>query len=665
MNSKLKLSLLAGALAPVAPLFTLTAQESSEVMDLDTFMVTTNRYYQDASIVPSTSLVLDRAVIENTVSINLPELLQKESAGIQWRNFNGDSMWAQPAMRGYGENSQMRVLLLVDGVRMNRPDMGAFNWSEIPMADIASIEVIPGSHSVIYGSNAVSGVIKINTRKPADDLESAVSATFGSYGLQDIWGYSSETINHTGVSVTLERYRNDGYRDFSENESDSVNLGVRHQWKDWDFNVRATYVDSTSELPGPIYGDPWANDPRSAPNSSGTFDSDYYSVAADIVRDANRAVSIEIESGYTYRDIASDSSWSSTDTEFNSYQLAPRVIWDNGTVKTIVGIDTQLNEVESDIYTDATRSYHNGKVDLDQTNAGIYAHTVYTLNKQWIFSAGLRGEYSKLDATTHTYNPFGYAGVPDVTTADSDKSDNGWAMNAGVTFKPTETVRTWLRVDHLYRYAATDEVVSYYGYSMSSWFNDHLDPEEGWNVELGGEWEATKDLNFHLNVYYQDMDGEIAYDPITWSNINFPGTRRYGLDTGVRYYWQNWEFKADYSYVDAEFTAGTFDGYDIYLVSPHTVSLRVSWAPIKCVRIEAGWRYNSSAWEGNDFTNSADKLPAYDLVDVSVRWNVNEDFSVFGNVDNLLDEEYATMKYSGGWYPSPGSTVRGGVKYTF
>ena len=71
----------------------------------------------------------------------------------------------QISMRGFGENSHGRVLVLVDGNKINDPDLKGANWNAIPLSCIERIEILDGSASVLYGNYAVGGVINIITKK--------------------------------------------------------------------------------------------------------------------------------------------------------------------------------------------------------------------------------------------------------------------------------------------------------------------------------------------------------------------------------------------------------------------------------------------------------------------------------------------------------------------
>lgn len=93
------------------------------------------------------------------------DILEKE-ANVRFRSVVGSNASGDLSMRGFGENSQTRVLIMVDGQKFNRPDMGAINWLQIPLSDIESVEVLRGPMSALYGAAAEAGVIKIKTRRP-------------------------------------------------------------------------------------------------------------------------------------------------------------------------------------------------------------------------------------------------------------------------------------------------------------------------------------------------------------------------------------------------------------------------------------------------------------------------------------------------------------------
>ncbi len=85
-------------------------------------------------------------------------------------------------MRGFGDASVTRVLVLVDGRRVNRPDLAGTNWLQVPVEDVERVEVVRGPASVLYGDHAVGGVINIITKKGGEKLSVTASGMGGSFG---------------------------------------------------------------------------------------------------------------------------------------------------------------------------------------------------------------------------------------------------------------------------------------------------------------------------------------------------------------------------------------------------------------------------------------------------------------------------------------------------
>jgi outer membrane cobalamin receptor len=74
-----------------------------------------------------------------------------------------------------------RVAIVEDGIPLLSGDAGRPEWSYIPVENIEQIEVIKGASSVLYGSNALCGVINIRTAYPRSTPKTVVNYSFGAY----------------------------------------------------------------------------------------------------------------------------------------------------------------------------------------------------------------------------------------------------------------------------------------------------------------------------------------------------------------------------------------------------------------------------------------------------------------------------------------------------
>lgn len=91
----------------------------------------------------------------------------------------------QPSIRGgsgwtYGVGSRSQVL--VDGMSVLTPGVGEINWNIVPLENIDQVEIIKGASSVLYGSNALNGLINVRTKRPGVNPETNISVYLGIYG---------------------------------------------------------------------------------------------------------------------------------------------------------------------------------------------------------------------------------------------------------------------------------------------------------------------------------------------------------------------------------------------------------------------------------------------------------------------------------------------------
>ena len=110
-------------------------------------------------------------------------------------------------LRG-GESDYVKVL--IDGVPANQSG-GAFNWANLTTENIDRIEILRGPGSVIYGSDAVSGVVQIFTRRGQGGFSVEGGAEGGTFGTVNgrgggAWGNASSQLLGGGGPVRYRRY---------------------------------------------------------------------------------------------------------------------------------------------------------------------------------------------------------------------------------------------------------------------------------------------------------------------------------------------------------------------------------------------------------------------------------------------------------------------------
>ncbi len=150
-------------------------------------------------------------------------------------------------MRG-GESDYVQVL--VDGVAVNRPG-GSFDFSTLTTENIERIEIIRGPVSAVYGSDAVSGVIQIFTRRGANAPNMNFSAQTGSYGTRLWEGALSGGSDALSYSVGVGGASSDGILEYNNQYRRSIaNARVQaHLDPATDATVALRYADNTFHYP--------------------------------------------------------------------------------------------------------------------------------------------------------------------------------------------------------------------------------------------------------------------------------------------------------------------------------------------------------------------------------------------------------------------------------
>lgn len=166
------------ALAPALPVFAAAQQQraADSVQTLRAVTVTATRAPTDVRAVPAPVTVIDSSRIRQQAANNAADLL-REAPGVDVVGTGPNQ--GRPAIRG---QRGQRILLLQDGLRLNN-NRRQQDFGELPalvdVEQIERIEVVRGPSSVLYGSDAIGGVINLITRTPRADGRTLVRGNFG------------------------------------------------------------------------------------------------------------------------------------------------------------------------------------------------------------------------------------------------------------------------------------------------------------------------------------------------------------------------------------------------------------------------------------------------------------------------------------------------------
>ncbi len=223
---------------------------------LDIPVVSATKTLTPLSKIPATVRVITANQIRRRGYITLEEALG-DLPGFGFRNINGFNTYT--FMRGAPSQNNL-ILLMIDGVKTNEINSGGFYGGlQYNLENVKRIEVLYGPSSVLYGTNAISGIINIITYKPEDYIEesSTISISAGQFdtaigdfrtGYFDSdkeWGVTLSGRYATSEKADLGGTAGDyNWNDNMQNYEDSYDVEGQLQYKD--FQVGFVYQDKQS-----------------------------------------------------------------------------------------------------------------------------------------------------------------------------------------------------------------------------------------------------------------------------------------------------------------------------------------------------------------------------------------------------------------------------------
>ena len=636
-----------------------SAEEPLAFVDtLPTTVVSALRYSELDMQIASRVQLIDVEDIANSGATDLVQLLQDE-ANLHFTSTSGNTAQSQVSMGGYGENSGQRVLVLLDGQRLNTADLGQINWLSIPLGLLESVEVIRGGQSALYGNNAVGGVIKINTRRPSEELSGQVQTSLGSFDSYNGRFALTGAKGVFGYSVHAEHDETDGYRENSQYKADGAGLKLDWTPSNW-FTAYGSLTRVRSEygLPGPLTRAELKADREQSTEMDNEGDEDVLYLRGGVGFYISDELRLSLDGGYTDRELNSEYYYDNLSYPYyylkQSYEIlsfSPSFTFENEQVSAMFGVDYYDDEVTAT----ANDLYSTSEYGYTRETLAAFSSFTWRLSKEWSLAGSFRVE----DTETRGNN----AGVESLALDDDE-----YAWSFGLIRFVGNSSRIYGMLRRFYRYPATDEVIDVFSGPLPV-INYELDPETGNEVELGGDT-VHGALTLGGRVFYQWMNDEIIYDSsvgMFGSNVNLEETERLGADLTASYQLsETIDASLTYTWVHAEIATGAYEGSKVPLVPKHKLRLQFDYGLRDTILLTAGASYTDDVHVGGDFANASDELEGYLLFDLGVRYALNDDIDVFAAVDNLFDKEYVSTAFGpDGLYPGVGRSGRVGLLWKF
>ena len=651
-----------------------TTQGSAITME--EVVVTATRDSEEIRKVPAHVSVITEEEIKKSGATDVVEVLNRLE-GIQFRTYSGNSSQSSIDMRGFGgDNPFGKTLIMLDGRKMNRPDMSSVNWLQIPLNNVERIEVVRGPGSVLYGDAAIGGVINIITKRGKGKPQFNASVIAGSYGLHnERVGVSGSTDKWT-YALNGENNFNFGYRERSKFSSQGGGFDVGYDASDWfNVNLGLSFNKTDYQLPGDLTKAQMEQDRRQyKPGASDDEGSDKYTnVNIGIKSVLGSLGRLDINFLYGKKDLQPNmTSWASyTNVEIDTYGVTPKYILEKDIFgfknKLTLGVDLYHEPFKLTKFSTRERSTKNRITDLTRESVDWYIRDEFSVFDPLILSLGFRQDRTSLKGTNTDY------GTP-ANDWDDEKIHHAEAYEAGLTYLFGKASSVYAKYATVYRIPFLDEQSSYWGWG--DFFNRNLEKETGKSMEVGTQISPVAGLKMVFSLFRIDMEDEIAWDSSLSKNVNLDKTKREGTEMSVSYKLRDWaRFYGNFTYHMATFEEGANKNKEVPLVPNRMANAGVEIFLPYNLTLRPEIRHVSDAFLSSDNDNNSEKLEAYTLYNLYLSYKPSFEkinITAFFGVDNLTDVKYSSFGSDnaswGGintYYPMPGITFKGGLSFEF
>lgn len=658
-----------------------------QFIDAGAVIVTANRGTSRIADVPARVTLIGSAAIASRPAATVDEMLSTVPGLNISRSFGILSHKSSVTMRGLSGNEQARVLVMIDGVPVNKSDGGSVNWNLLDPDMVERIEVVKGPASSMYGSNAMGGAINIITRRPGGGLSGKVTAgygTFNTYSGRFNLGQKFGSDSDRGFYYLLNGFyrQSDGYITQSEFDRAANPYIVPSDMQEYSGSLKAGYNIRKGEF---IEADFIAyNDRRGTgelvwqPHGN-TTDHDTYQVRTrySIERDRLSADVSLFWLKENYRKVneymKDDYTWYNVLSERLDAGVLSSVTWKAGSRHSLsAGTDLKAGSVDAaDVYYSSTDVVHNRGRML---SAGLYLQDAFTiLPERLTLTAGVR-----YDVSSFRDGAF-YIDTPSAETVfmrnieDRDMDNVTWGAlspKLALNYTPSASSRIYISAGRGFRPSVLDDLCRSGrirgGFKLA---NPDASPEYLANVEAGGDFTFAGKLKASLSAWYSQgrdflyyvntgdsIDMGYGLRPIlvrtniplveitgAEAELNWPVTPSVVL--GAAGSW-SYSVVSEYRLLDAGDPID-LTGNHLTDVPSATVSLSARWNN-RFVNAGLVARYQGAMWVNDqnifDEVVASDRYPAYATVDLRLSKVFAEKVSVNLGVQNLLDTKFYDSK---------------------
>ncbi len=601
----------------LAPNQTNAQQDSIKSFNLNDVVVTATKFTKNVNETAKVLTIIDEAQLARSAGKDVSQLLN-EQVGLVINGANSNPGKDKGVfLRGAGS---AYTLILLDGIPVNDPSGvgGAFDLRLLPVDQIERIEILKGSQSTLYGTDAIAGVINIITRKKGDKpLGGFATLSYGSYNTFKGTVGASGSTQKIDYNVGYTRYTTDG-------------------------------ISEAKDKTG-----------------TGNFDKDGYNQDAFQANlSFNATPSLSLKPYFRYNNFNGKyDAGAFTDSKKNTYSsnllntgLSAQYQLNKGSVNFLYGYDKTDRKFDSDFgllvfkgrfqHTEVFFNYDIAKhVQLLTGLSFQNIHMIDTTATEKNPTVSIRSPYASL----FLKNPGGLS----VEFGGRYNSHSKYGNNFTYSFNPSyllnKQIKLFFNLSTGFKTPTLGQLFGQYGP------NPDLKPEKSKNLEGGVQFFNTrKNFDVRLTGFQRDLTDVIyfSFDPVTFQSkyINLNKQRDFGFEAEVSARpWKSLTLRAFYAYVDGQITdkSGTKDTtyHNLIRRPKHSFGINLGYqatpefyisANLKTFSNRSDLFFNSTTFDTEKVT-----LDSYALLDVYLEYKLwKGKIKLFVDAKNLLNQDY-------------------------
>ena len=637
-------------IAVVASLNALAQKDTSISKNLDEVVVTATKFPIKTSATGKVISVITKEQLEQSGGKDLSQILSEQS-GLFINGSNSNAGKEKSVfMRGA---SSKYTLIIIDGVPVYDPSGpdGNFDIRNLSVNLIERIEILKGSQSTLYGSDAVAGVINIITKK----LD------------------------------TNKKIATNGLLSYGSNNSTNANAGIAGKVNKVDYSFGYTYnkTDGISE----------------ATSSNANADKDEYkqeSFQANLGFAVAKNVSIKPYMRYTYLRGSTDYAAFTDDLnyKFSTKNFSTGVKNEFAFGKTKLNILYNFNKVERNLndstiyvgaykgnehFVDAYANFNLCKstkltVGVDYRNSNFNQYEFYDYGFGFTTT-------SKLNKDTTKQNQLGVYAALNINNSKGFNIELGGRLNKhsaygsnavfniNPSYQVTDDIKIFANISSSYRTPSLYQLYSEYG-------NRELKPELGLSTEIGLQhYFDNKNIKTQLVVFSRTIKDVQTFVSIptppygTYTNRDKQKDLGFEFETEIKAS-KNTTIKAFYSYVDGTIDTKKSNGKDTtfhnLLRRPKNslgfnVATKITNKLFANVNVQWFGEREDAYFDNTTFKTVNVTNDNYALVDIYAEYAIINKVKIFANARNITNTKYVEVI----GYNTLGTTITGGVRFNF